>query len=80
MGLLLVSEFLQVGVLHHLRCCVPLIRVINNHLHYQILAFSRNVRNQFGYSDELLLLEVEIHVSRQPSNDDRKVLTLRRAF
>ena len=57
-----ISQFFEVRVLQNLRCRWPLILVVSNHLHYQVLALLWHMRYQLSYSLELFGLEVEFHV------------------
>jgi len=61
--LVLLSQLLEELVLQDLRGSVTFVRVVDQHLHDDILGIGRNMRYELSYTDELLGLEVELHVS-----------------
>jgi hypothetical protein len=67
MGLLiLLSQLFEKGMLEDLGRRVALIRIIDEHLCNDVLGLWGHMRDQLLYSDELLRLEVELHVSSMP--------------
>ena len=61
--LVLLSQLFEEGMLQNLRCCVALIRVVDKHFHDDILGICAHMRDQFLDANELLGLEIELHVS-----------------
>ena len=61
--LVLLSQLLEELVLQDLRGRVTFVRVIDQHLHDDILGICRNMRYELSYTHKLLGLEVELHVS-----------------
>lgn len=59
-----ISEFLEEVTAEDLGCRYPLVRLVNQHLHYDGLGLGRDIWDKLGDAYEGFLLEIKFHMGR----------------